>query len=76
MWYYSSIGKMGPKILGSIEAPTLHLQKPAVVCRAPCQAVSRALGDFHFKPSGMDPAKCKAGEHGVPDDLPRTFWIQ
>eukprot|EP00439_Symbiodinium_sp_Y106_P032695 s1997_g3.t3 len=22
-------------------------------------AVSRALGDFHFKPSGMDPAKCK-----------------
>ena len=24
------------------------------------KAVSRALGDFHFKPSGMDPAKCKA----------------
>eukprot|EP00931_Biecheleriopsis_adriatica_P088681 TRINITY_DN62951_c0_g1_i1.p1 TRINITY_DN62951_c0_g1~~TRINITY_DN62951_c0_g1_i1.p1 ORF type:complete len:426 (+),score=84.15 TRINITY_DN62951_c0_g1_i1:127-1404(+) len=22
-------------------------------------AVSRALGDFHFKPAGMDPAKCK-----------------
>lgn len=22
-------------------------------------AVSRALGDFHFKPEGMEPAKCK-----------------
>ena len=24
------------------------------------EAVSRALGDFHFKPVGMDPARCKA----------------
>ena len=23
------------------------------------KAVSRAMGDFHFKPPGMDPSKCK-----------------